>query len=112
MLEKHNSCIIHGLFNYLVFWVFNFFESTQSRGRPKRLLGQKRTKLHSQVPRILLVKASVKNMMICDETVRYCSRIIKHVKLYKIIVMITTLLLLVPLGAHYYLNNVNALLNK
>uniref|UniRef100_A0A336MS02 glucuronosyl-galactosyl-proteoglycan 4-alpha-N-acetylglucosaminyltransferase n=1 Tax=Culicoides sonorensis TaxID=179676 RepID=A0A336MS02_CULSO len=35
----------------------------------------------------------------------YFTRIMKHVKLYKIILLIATLLLLVPLITHYYLNN-------
>lgn len=51
-------------------------------------------------------------MTLSNEIVRYCARLINHVKLYKIIVLITALLLIVPLGAHYYLNNVSIFKNQ
>lgn len=45
-------------------------------------------------------------MVFISETCNF-TRVIKHVKLYKIILCVASLLLLVPLGTHYYLNKVS-----
>ncbi|XP_063696402.1 exostosin-3 [Culicoides brevitarsis] len=43
--------------------------------------------------------------MIYDKDLRLCSKIRKHVHFYKVIIIIFTLLSLIPLLTHYYLNN-------